>query len=72
MGETTFSKETVDFTIDICRKYPEIQNVLFGAQSAYCERGSVSQQFFELTGIYYHRLKWVDDFKQVNERAWID
>ncbi|MBS5523890.1 MAG: HAD family hydrolase [Clostridiales bacterium] len=61
-------KETVDFTIDICRKYPEIQNVLCGVQSAYCERGSVSQQFFELTGIYYHRLKWVDDFKQVNDR----
>ena len=61
-------KETVDFTIDICRKYPEIQNVLCGVQSAYCERGSVGQQFFELTGIYYHRLKWVDDFKQVNDR----
>lgn len=21
----------------------------------------------DLTGIYYHRLKWVDDFKQVDD-----
>lgn len=61
-------KETVDFAIDICRQYPEIQNVLCGAESAYCERGAVSKEFFELTGIYYHRLKWADDFKQVNDR----
>ena len=61
-------KETVNDVIDVCRQYPEIQNVLCGADSAYCERGSVSQAFFDLTSIYYHRLKWVDDFKEVKDR----
>lgn len=50
-------KDTVDFVIDVCRQYPEIQNVLCGVKSAYCERGAVSKEFFELTNIYYHRLK---------------
>ena len=61
-------KETVDLVIDVCREYPEILNVLCGAESAYCQRGSVSQEFFDLAGIYYHRLKWVDDLKSVNDR----
>ena len=61
-------KETVDTVIDVCREYPEILNVLCGMESAYCQRGTVSQEFFDLTAIYYHRLKWVDDFKQVKDR----
>ena len=58
-------KDTVDAVIDVCRDYPEISNVLCGVESAYCQRGTVSQEFFDLTAIYYHRLKWVDDFKEV-------
>lgn len=54
--------------IDVCREYPEVLNVLCGVESAYCQRGTVSQAFFDLTGIYYHRLKWVDDFKKVDDR----
>ena len=27
-----------------------------------------SQEFYDLTAIYYHRLKWVDDFKQVDDQ----
>lgn len=54
-------KETVNSVIDVCREYPEILNVLCGLDSAYCERCSVTQAFFNLTGIYYHRLKWVND-----------
>lgn len=61
-------KETVDFVIDLCREYPEISNVLCGLESAYCERGTVSQEFFELIGVYYHRLQWVDDFKAVKDQ----
>lgn len=61
-------KETVDFVIDICRQYPEIQNVLCGVESAYCERGAVDEEFFAKTGIYYHRLKWTDDFKAVKDQ----
>lgn len=61
-------KETVDFVIDICRDYSEILNVLCGVESAYCQRGTVSQAFYNLTSIYYHRLKWVDDFKKVKDQ----
>ena len=62
------SKETVNFVIDVCREYPEILNVMCGVESAYCQRGMVSQDFFHLTNIYYHRLKWIDDFKKVNDQ----
>lgn len=61
-------KATVDFVIDVCEEYPEVSNVLCGLESAYCQRGRVSQEFFDLTGVYYHRLKWVDSFKAVNDR----
>lgn len=52
------SKETVDLVIDVCREYPDISNVLCEVNSAYCQRGAVSLEFFELTNIYYHRLNW--------------
>ena len=42
-------KETVDFVLDVCGEYPEIWNVLCGLDSAYCQRGMVSQAFFERT-----------------------
>ena len=58
----------VDFVIDVCREYPEVKNVLCGLHSAYCQRGTVSQAFFDLTHIYYHRLQWVDDFKAVEDQ----
>lgn len=61
-------RETVDSVIDLCREYPEIFNVLCGLSSAYCERGAVSQEFFELTNIYYHRLEWTDDLKKVRDQ----
>lgn len=61
-------KESVDSVIDVCREYLEVLNVLCGASSAYCERGTVSQDFFDLTSIYYHRLQWVDDFKEVKDQ----
>ena len=61
-------KETVDSVINLCREYSGIKSVLCGLDSAYCQRGTVSQEFFELSGIYYHRLKWVDDFKEVTDQ----
>ena len=61
-------KETVDYVIDLCREYPQILNVLWGLESVYCQQGIVSQEFFELTNIYYHRLKCVDDLKKVNDQ----
>lgn len=61
-------KETVRFVADLCEEYPEIQNVMCGLQSAYCQRGTVSRDFFELTKIYCHRLEWADDFREVDDR----
>lgn len=61
-------REAVDSVIDLCREYPEISNVLCGVDSAYCQRGTVSQEFFELTKIYYHRLKRVEDLKKVEDQ----
>lgn len=61
-------KETVDEVIDVCREYPEIQNVVCGLNSAYCERRSVDQAFFDLTKIYYHHLEWVNDFKDIQDQ----
>lgn len=61
-------KEAITSVLELCKKHPEIKNVMCGVNSAYCERGTVSDEFFELTNIYYHRLKWVDDFAQVDDQ----
>lgn len=61
-------KETVHFVIDLCREYPEIQTILCGIDSAYCQRGTVSEDFFNFETLYYHRFKWVDDFKKVPDQ----
>lgn len=60
--------ETVSDIIDLCRAYPEIQNVMCGLESAYCQRGEVNEAFYEHTSIYYHRLKWTDDLKKVEDQ----
>ena len=71
-GELIFAadipRKTVNFVVDVCRQYSEISNVLCGVKSAYCERGTVNQDFFNLTKIYYHRLEWTDDFKKVDDQ----
>ncbi len=62
------SKEAVERTLDLCSKYPEIDTVMCGLESAYCQRGTVSQDFYDLTTIYCHRLMWVDDFREVEDQ----
>lgn len=61
-------KETVELVIDICAEYPDVINILCGVESAYCKRGNVSREFMELTDIYYRRLRWVDEIKEVIDR----
>lgn len=61
-------KSTVDKVTDVLNEDPEIKNVLCGLNSAYCQKGSVDQDFYDLTSIYYHRLQWTDDFKQVEDQ----
>ena len=43
-------------------------HMMCGLQSAYCQRGSVSREFFGLTKIYCHRLEWADDFRKVDDQ----
>ena len=61
-------KDTIDFVIDVCNKNSEVQYILCGAESAYAQRGILSQKFFDLMAIYYHRLKWVDNLKTVDDK----
>lgn len=61
-------KETVHFVTDLCAEYPNIETILCGLDSAYCQRGTVSEEFFEFEKLYYHRFAWVDDFKKVSDQ----
>lgn len=56
----------VEEMIDFCHQF-EIQYVLCGLHSAYCQKGKISQEFFDDMAIYYHRLEWVDDIKTVDD-----
>lgn len=38
------SQEAIKTVLDIDKKHPEMKNVMCGLASAYCERGSVSQE----------------------------
>ena len=61
-------RKAIEVVLDLCKDYPELKNVMCGLNSAYCERGNVSQAFFDLTNIYYHRLEWVADFAEVQDK----
>lgn len=54
--------------IHFCRQYPEIDVVISALNSAYCERGSVDQAYFDMISVYCHRLAWLDDFLQVDDQ----
>lgn len=62
------SKEAIASVLALCNQHPEIQNVMCGLNSAYCQRGNVSEEFFALTNIYYHKLQWVENFGQVEDQ----
>lgn len=69
-GERLFTPKmaepTIQAMIDFAHHHSEIKMVMCGAQSTYCERGTVDQAFFDLTNFYYHHLEWVDDFNDVD------
>lgn len=60
-------RDTVEFVLDWCARHPEVKNIFCGLNSAYCQRGNVSDEFFALAAIYYHRLEWANDLKQVQD-----
>ena len=61
-GELIFAadipKKIVDEVADFCGNYPEILNVLCGVKSAYCERGKVSEEFFNLRKCVHKIKMW--------------
>ncbi len=62
------SRVAVEKTVEICLANPEIDLILCGLNSAYCQRDTVSQEFLDFASIYYHRLIWVDDLKAVDDQ----
>lgn len=61
------SRETVETVIDCLRAHKDAKGVMCGVRSGYIERGT-DQEFFDRMAIYYHRLEWVDDLKQVDDQ----
>lgn len=61
-------KQTIAEVTDFCRQFPEIDNFLCGVKGAYCERGSVAEDFFEYMKLYLPQMIWVDDFKAVDDQ----
>lgn len=65
----TMPDEMVSAVIDVCRAHAdEVWNVLCGVEGAYCERGAVSDDFFNEMRRYCHRLSWVDDLKATGDQ----
>lgn len=71
-GELIFAadipKATVDFVVDVCRGLPNVVNFMCGVESAYCERGRCSEEFFTHMKLYLPVSRWVEDFKAVADR----
>lgn len=71
-GELIFAadipKEIIASTVDFCRQYPEIKSFLCGVECAYCERGNVSEELFNLMKKYLPKMIWVDDLKTVDDQ----
>ncbi len=61
------SREAVEKTLELLKMHPETKTVMCGLKSAYCQRGTVSAEFFEAMKKYCHRLQWVDDFAEVDD-----
>lgn len=61
-------RPTVERVLEVCGAHPDIRMVMCGMRSAYCQRGSVSQAYFDYTRTWYHKLEWVDDLKAVDDQ----
>lgn len=62
------SRKAVNEVLALFRNNSDIQNVMCGVKSAYCEKDKVNEDFFNHTKIYYHKLNWVDDFAEVDDQ----
>ena len=73
-GEAVFaaraSKAAVERMIDVAHERPEVPFSMLGVKGAYVERGT-PQEFFDDTARYCHRLRWVDDFREVDDQVFM-
>ena len=59
--------EAVKATIDWIHGHGEVRGVMCGVMSAYVERGTVTQAWCDRMRTWYHRLRLVDDFSDVDD-----
>ena len=59
--------EAVKATIGWIHGHGEVRGVMCGVMSAYVERGTVTQAWCNRMRTWYHRLRWVDDFSDVDD-----
>lgn len=68
VSHVKFAQEVVDEFVDMFVSQSEhMDMVMCCAGGAYCQRGTVSEGYFEAMKQYCHRLAWVDDLKKVND-----
>lgn len=60
-------RKTVEKVIDWLRAHPEARGVMCGLKSGYVQK-DVDPKFYDRMAIYYHRLEWVDDLRQVDDQ----
>ena len=60
-------KATIDFVIDVCRKYEDVEILVNGLRKAYVER-SERQEFFDFMSIYCHQIEWIDDLENIDDQ----
>ena len=61
----SIERPVVEATLDWIDAHPDVRNVMSCLDCAYIERGRADQRFFDIMGIYYHRLAWADDLRAV-------
>lgn len=61
-------RRAVERVLDLHEEHPEINLILCGYESAYCQRGTVTQEYFDFVHIYYHHLMWVDNLREVKDQ----
>ena len=63
----TIAPDVVETTLRWIESRPDVLNVMSCLNCAYIEHGRADQRFFDIMGIYYHRLAWADRLRDVRE-----
>lgn len=63
----SISEATFKQTLKILAEFPKVEVVVCGKNSAYIHQKE-SQAYFDEASMYYHHLKWVEDFDDLYEQ----